>query len=125
MLQRGRKGALQRSMIGLQSNLNVNQPVRFPPPPSRNLAEPERKVWYEILRKYDFNYAGEFLLESALLCRQRVRECRATILKDGVLVAAAKGGVKRHPLLSIEAANHKLMLSLFRQLQIDYREEWL
>lgn len=125
MLQRGRKGRLQREMISLQSDIIANQPLRFPTPPPPNLAEPERKLWLDIVRNHGFNRGGEILLECALRCRQRARECRAAILKDGPLVPGWRGSLKRHPLLSIEANNHKLMLRLFKQLRIDCREEWL
>jgi hypothetical protein len=123
--QRGRKSRALRDIIPLAPHLVGSAPPRNLTPPPELLAEPEQKVWTAIMRNYDFNRGGEFLLENALLSLERARKCREIIDRDGPLLTRRDGLPKRHPLLSIEAQSRKLVQAIFKLLKIDLREDWI
>jgi len=123
MLQRGRKGQLQREVIPLRSAMIANRLAHELPPPPERLDQPEREAWSAILRQHDLNYPGRMLLEMGLRSIGRARVCRAAIDRDGEFIANRKGIPRPHPLVSTEIRLLQSARQIFKMLKINLRGE--
>jgi hypothetical protein len=79
------------------------------------LQAPEQALWDAITREFDLGDAsGRALLQAALEARQRARECRELIDRDGLLLDG-----KPHPLLVAERDARKAFAAIMRQLDLE------
>ena len=123
MLQRGRKGQLQREVIALRSGIVVDHRGRELPPPPEHLDPIEKETWHQILRQHDLNYPGRMLLEMGLRSIGRARYIRGLIDRDGEFITGRNGIPRPHPLVSTEIRLLQLARQLFKMLRINLRRE--
>lgn len=90
------------------------------PPPPEHLSEPAADRWRELVAAWRFGPSELLLLEEALAAWDRVRECRATLQRDGlVTVNPDSGNPKRHPAAQELDASLQQLRVCFRQLDLD------
>src|SRR5262249_11007733 len=120
--QRGRVSRLQRQTLALVGNAPA--PSHEPPQPCYRLDQPEKQIWDELHRDYDFTYGGDVLLCAALQSLGRARHCNEIIAQQGVMIPAGrrKNTMKRPPLLSVERNARQFCQSVFKKLRIELRE---
>jgi Phage terminase, small subunit len=86
----------------------------------QHLAEPERKLYAALVRTYRFDDRASLeLLTQAMEARQRARECRELVEKDGPTYRDDRGNLKAHPLLSTERSAQAAFISAMRLLRLD------
>ena len=85
-----------------------------------HLSKPARDWWHRIVQEYDIDDdAGKLLLETALECYDRVRQCQDRIEKDGVIVRGSTKQPRSHPLLTVERDSRSQMLAALKALNLD------
>jgi len=114
--QRGRKSRLQRRTMALVANAPA--PSHEPPAPCYRLDEPEKRMWDEIHREYDFTCGGNLLLCMALQSLGRARHCGELIAQQGSMIPGRRNVLKPHPLLGVERVSRALCASLLKKLKI-------
>jgi hypothetical protein len=92
-----------------------------PPEPCYRLDEPEKRMWDEIHREYDFTYCGNLLLCMALQSLGRARHCGEIIEKQGTMIPGRRNILKPHPLLFVERSARSFCSSVFKKLKIELR----
>src|SRR5262245_43775061 len=86
----------------------------------RHLAAPERELWSKLVLVYRFDEPASLaLLTQALEARQRARQCREQVAKEGQTVLDKKGVLRAHPLINSERAANASFLSALRLLRLD------
>ena len=103
-----------------KGNLQVVTPFspHIPPAPSHLLKE-STTWWNSICAAYDLDEAALELLRLAAEALDRVREARAIICKDGLMVKLSGGGSKVHPMLAVERDSRLAAARLIRELNLD------
>ena len=119
MLQRGRKSRLQRQTLALVSNAPA--PSHEPPAPCYHLDEPEKRMWDQLHREYDFTYGGNLLLCMALRSLGRARHCGEIIEQQGMMIPGRQNILKPHPLLFVQRSAYSFCVSVFKKLKIELR----
>jgi hypothetical protein len=122
LLQRGRKGQLQREVIPIRRAIILDQLGRELPPSPESLDPIEREAWQQILRQHTLNYPGRMLLEMGLRSIGRARACRAAIDRDGEFIPNRKGIPRPHPLWGTEIKLLATARQIFKMLKIPLRE---
>jgi hypothetical protein len=86
----------------------------------QHLAEPERKLYRDLVRTFRFDDKASLeLLCQAMEARQRARQCREQVEKDGQTVRDDHGNLKAHPLLATERSAQAAFISAMRLLRLD------
>jgi len=96
-----------------------------PKKPPKHLNSTGRAFWRATLAEYDFEKSHDFqLLEQAAECLDRIEQCRAAVLKDGLFQNDRYGRPCEHDALKVERAQKKLFLSITREmgLSLDRQE---
>ena len=115
MLQRGRKSRLQRQTVALASNAPA--PSHEPPEPCYRLDEPEKRMWDQLHREYDFTYGGNLLLCMALRSLGRARHCGEIIEQQGTMIPGRRNILKPHPLLFVQRSAYSFCSSVFKKIE--------
>jgi hypothetical protein len=85
-----------------------------------HLDEPERKLYAALVRTYRFDDRASLeLLCQAMEARQRARQCREQVEKDGPTYRDDRNNLKSHPLLAIERSAQAAFISALRLLRLD------
>jgi P27 family predicted phage terminase small subunit len=120
MNQRGRKSAAALAVVGTGPAAHRPRPAFEPPQPPSHLGGPERQIWAGVFRDFDLSTEMAIaVLTSALEAHQRARECRETILQEGMTVEGRDGQTKPHPLLSVERDARAAWLAAIRALGLE------
>jgi Phage terminase, small subunit len=86
----------------------------------QHLAEPERKLYRDLVRTYRFDDRASLeLLAQAMEARGRVRQCREQVEQDGPTYRDDRGNLKAHPLLATERSAQAAFISAMRLLRLD------
>jgi P27 family predicted phage terminase small subunit len=117
MKQRGRKSAASLSVLG-RPRLVASQPIEDLPPPPDHLADPERRIWTDVVRDWKGTSASYVVLVAGLEARQRARECREIISVEGLTITGRDGQIKSHPLCTVERDSAAAFQRTFRALGI-------
>jgi hypothetical protein len=85
-----------------------------------HLDVPERKLFQQLVRTYRFDDAASLeLLTQAMEARQRARQCREQVKKDGPTYRDDRNNLKAHPLLATERSAQAAFISAMRLLRLD------
>lgn len=95
---------------------------RFPrlPEPPEWVQEPERVFWETTVREYAVEGPALAMLEVACSAMQRLRESRAVLDREGLVVEGRYAGTSRpHPLVAVERDARVQLLRALRELDLD------
>jgi hypothetical protein len=106
-------------VIPVRPHVVIDQPRHDLPLAPPHLDQIEKEAWDVIMRTHDINYAGRILLEMALSSVGRARICRLAVERDGMFITGRGGGLRRHPLLSVEVSSRQLARQIFKMLRIE------
>lgn len=115
MVQRGRKSLAAMMVVPIEKE---TAPVTGSRPP-RHLGKEELQLWSEMVAELNVATATGFaMLTTALEAHQTMRECRAAIAKEGMVVSAGAEQqlIKANPLLAVERGARQGMINALRQL---------
>jgi P27 family predicted phage terminase small subunit len=86
----------------------------------KHLGRAEKKLYEQLMRTFRFDDAAsvEILLQG-LEARQRAREAREQIAKDGLVTHDERGVIRPHPLLRVERSAQQAFLAAMRALRLD------
>jgi P27 family predicted phage terminase small subunit len=88
--------------------------------PPKGLSAEARRWWNRIMADYEISDdAGKLLLQTALECFDRMKNCQSAIAKDGELIRDRFEQLKPHPLLPAERDARSQMLAALKQLNLD------
>jgi hypothetical protein len=96
MAKRGRKSRAELDFqliepAALRPSLALVRSASPPEPPS-HFGEAEQRIWKDIFSDYEFSTKTAIaVLTTALEAHQRARECRETILREGMTVVGRDG----------------------------------
>jgi P27 family predicted phage terminase small subunit len=88
-------------------------------PAPKHLSPSSRKLWAEILDRYELEAHHLAVLTKTLEARDRSEAARAVIERDGVLTTSRLGEVKAHPAIAIERDSRAAFLAGIKQLGLD------
>jgi len=89
------------------------KPDAIPSAP-RHLSPAMKRWWRDVVSTFELESHDQRLLQSACEAWDRGQEARALIERDGLVVATANGGMKRHPAVAIE---HECRIGFARLLR--------
>jgi hypothetical protein len=102
--------------------LKENKTLRLNPP--KHIGEPEKLLWVELVKTFRFDDSASLeLLCQALEARQRARECREVVQREGPTVTDRKGTVRAHPLLAVERSAQSAFVAAMRLMRLDLGSE--
>jgi phage terminase small subunit len=107
----------------MKSNVTrLTPPDRQTIPAPPHLDAPEKKLWQQIVGRYQFDDGSLAILEEAMSARQRARRCREAVDRDGETMPDRWGVQKVHPLLVAERDSRTQFLTAMRALHLDVPE---
>jgi P27 family predicted phage terminase small subunit len=90
------------------------------PDPPEHLGEPERQIWRDTFKDFDFDSrAAIAVLAVALEAHMLARQCREAIARDGLTLVGRDNQLKPHPLLAVERDARQSFLSAIRNLGLE------
>lgn len=101
------------------SRLKGERFVHLPEPPEW-VQPPEREFWDATVRDYVVEGPSLAMLEVACSAMQRLREARAVLDVEGLVVEGRYAGTSRpHPLVAVERDARVQLLRALRELDLD------
>ena len=86
----------------------------------KHLTSEARQWWRSLVTDYDLDDpAGLLLLQTAMECFDRMRECQRVIAEDGVATRGSRKQIRSHPLLTTERDAKAQMLASLKALNLD------
>lgn len=93
--------------------------LRVPEPPEW-VQPPEREFWEATVRDYVIEGPALAMLEVACSAMQRLREARAVLDVEGLVVEGRYAGTSRpHPLVAVERDARVQLLRVLRELDLE------
>ena len=86
--------------------------------PPKGLSEATSKLWRKLETDYRFDDAGRTLLQVACEAPDRIKEARAIIATDGLIVGEGPSA-RRHPACDLEKQYYSVYLRAWRDLGFD------
>ena len=89
-------------------------------PPPEHLGDAGRALWARITGEFDVSDAGgRALLQTCCEAADRCAAAQEALRREGMTTTDARGSVKAHPLLAVEASAWNAIRAGLRQLRID------
>jgi phage terminase small subunit len=92
------------------------------PAPPGHLSEPQKRLWTELVERFDFDIHELKLLRAACEALDRANQARRAIRKHGLTYESRYGAPVARPEIKIESQANRLASTLIRQLGIPTEE---